>query len=179
MSWIAARRYARALMDIGIDRGTYKQYARELTEVQEMIQKVPILKATLLNLSFSNRSRKDLLMRILEGTDLSVEVINFFSLLVEKDRIQQLPIIIKHYGDMVDECEGQVRVSVHSVIPLEDNQLTTLEGSLERALKKKIVLKSKVNKELIGGIMVKVNNLLIDSSVRTQLRNLAETLRKE
>ncbi|MCK5010472.1 MAG: ATP synthase F1 subunit delta [Deltaproteobacteria bacterium] len=179
MSWIAARRYARALMDIGIDRGTYTQYARELTEVQEMIQKVPILKATLLNLSFSNRSRKDLLMRILEGTDLSVEVINFFSLLVEKDRIQQLPIIIKHYGDMVDECEGQVRVSVHSVIPLEDNQLTTLEGSLEKALKKKIVLKSKVNKELIGGIMVKVNNLLIDSSVRTQLRYLAETLRKE
>lgn len=179
MSWIAARRYARALMDIGIDRGTYSQYARELTEVQEMIKKVPILKATLLNISFSNRSRRDLLLNVLEGTSLSEEVKSFISLLVERDRIQQLPIIITHYGDLVDEFEGQVRVSIHSVIPLEDNQLNTLKGSLEKALEKKVVLKSKVDTELIGGIMVKVNNLLIDGSIRAQLNQLAETLRKE
>ncbi len=179
MSWIAARRYARALMDIGIDRGTYSQYARELAEVQEMIRKVPILKATLLNISFSNRSRRDLLLSVLEGTGLSEEVKSFISLLVERDRIQQLPLIVKHYGDLVDEFEGQVRVSIHSVIPLEDNQLNTLKGSLEKALEKKIVLESKVDLELIGGIMVKVNNLLIDGSIRAQLHQLAETLRKE
>jgi F-type H+-transporting ATPase subunit delta len=179
MSWIAARRYARALMDIGIDKGRYKQYALELTEVQEMIQNVPILKATLLNISFSNRSRRDLLLRCIEGTGLSKEVINFISLLVERDRIQQLPLIIKHYGDLVDEFEGQVRVSIQSIIPLEDNQLTTLKGGLEKALKKKVVLESKVDMGLIGGIVVKVNNLLIDSSIRTQLHHLAETLRKE
>ena len=79
----------------------------------------------------------------------------------------------------MDEFEGQVRVSIHSVIPLEDTQLTTLKGGLEKALEKKIVLESKVDTELIGGIMVKVNNLLIDSSLRTQLHQLAETLRKE
>jgi len=179
MSWIAARRYARALMDIGIDRGTYKQFAREITEVQEMIQKVPILKATLLNISFSNRSRRDLLLSVLEGTDLSEEVINFLSLVVERDRIQQLAIIIKHYGDLIDEFEGIVRVSIHYVIPLDDTQLTALTGSLEKALGKKIILESKVDTKLIGGVVVKVNNLLIDSSLRTQLHRLAETLRKE
>ncbi len=179
MSWIAARRYARALMDIGIDMGTYSQYARELTEVQKIIEKAPILKATLLNISFSNRSRKDLLLSVLEGTGLSEEVKSFISLLVERDRIEQLPLVIKHYGDLVDEFEGQVRVSIHSVIPLEDNQLNTLKGSLEKALEKKIVLESKVDSELIGGVMVKVNNLLIDGSLHTQLNQLAETLRKE
>jgi F-type H+-transporting ATPase subunit delta len=70
-------------------------------------------------------------------------------------------------------------VSIHSVIPLEDNQLNSLKGSLEKALEKKIVLESKVDTELIGGIMVKVNNLLIDGSIRAQLNQLAETLRKE
>lgn len=179
MSWIAARRYARALMDIGIEKGVYRQYVKELAEVQEMIQKVPMLKATLLNLSFSSHARGKLLKRVLEGMDLSKEVVNFISLLVERDRLQQLPMIVQHYHTLIDEVEGQVRASVHSVIPLDDDQMAKLKGGLENALGKKVVLEKKVDTELIGGILVKVNNILIDSSMRTQLHQLVETLRKE
>lgn len=179
MSWIAARRYARALMDIGIEKGVYRRYVKELAEVQEMIQKVPMLKATLLNLSFSSHARGKLLQRVLEGMGLSKEVVNFISLLVERDRLQQLPMIVQHYHTLIDEVEGQVRASVHSVIPLEDDQMAKLKGGLENALGKKVVLEKKVDTELIGGILVKVNNILIDSSMRTQLHQLVETLRKE
>lgn len=179
MSWIAARRYARALMDIGIEKGVYRRYVKELAEVQEMIQKVPMLKATLLNLSFSSHARGKLLKRVLEGMDLSKEVVNFISLLVERDRLQQLPMIVQHYHTLIDEVEGQVRASVHSVIPLDDDQMAKLKGGLENALGKKVVLEKKVDTELIGGILVKVNNILIDSSMRTQLHQLVETLRKE
>lgn len=179
MSWIAARRYARALMDIGIEKGVYRQYVKELAEVQEMIQKVPMLKATLLNLSFSSHARGKLLQRVLEGMGLSKEVVNFISLLVERDRLQQLPMIVQHYHTLIDEVEGQVRASVHSVIPLDDDQMAKLKGGLENALGKKVVLEKKVDTELIGGILVKVNNILIDSSMRTQLHQLVETLRKE
>lgn len=179
MSWIAARRYARALMDIGIEKGVYRQYVKELAEVQEMIQKVPMLKATLLNLSFSSHARGKLLQRVLEGMGLSKEVVNFISLLVERDRLQQLPMIVQHYHTLIDEVEGQVRASVHSVIPLDDDQMAKLKGGLQNALGKKVVLEKKVDTELIGGILVKVNNILIDSSMRTQLHQLVETLRKE
>lgn len=179
MSWIAARRYARALMDIGIEKGVYRRYVKELAEVQEMIQKVPMLKATLLNLSFSSHARGKLLQRVLEGMDLSKEVVNFISLLVERDRLQQLPMIVQHYHTLIDEVEGQVRASVHSVIPLDDDQMAKLKGGLQNALGKKVVLEKKVDTELIGGILVKVNNILIDSSMRTQLHQLVETLRKE
>lgn len=179
MSWIAARRYARALMDIGIEKGVYRRYVKELAEVQEMIQKVPMLKATLLNLSFSSHARGKLLQRVLEGMGLSKEVVNFISLLVERDRLQQLPMIVQHYHTLIDEVEGQVRASVHSVIPLDDDQMAKLKGGLENALGKKVVLEKKVDTELIGGILVKVNNILIDSSMRTQLHQLVETLRKE
>lgn len=179
MSWIAARRYARALMDIGIEKGVYRRYVKELAEVQEMIQKVPMLKATLLNLSFSSHARGKLLQRVLEGMGLSKEVVNFISLLVERDRLQQLPMIVQHYHTLIDEVEGQVRASVHSVIPLDDDQMAKLKGGLQNALGKKVVLEKKVDTELIGGILVKVNNILIDSSMRTQLHQLVETLRKE
>ena len=59
MSEIATKRYAQALMDIGIEKGTYKDYSDELAKVQEMIRTIPTLKQTLLNVSFSTRSRRE------------------------------------------------------------------------------------------------------------------------
>jgi F-type H+-transporting ATPase subunit delta len=115
MSWIAARRYAKALMDIGVDRGAYQQYGAEMGRIQATIEKAPLLKATLLNRSFSNRAKRDLMRKLFAEEGLSDVVINFIALLVERDRVQQLPQIIRHYGEMVDEFEGRIRVTVFSV----------------------------------------------------------------
>ena len=57
--------------------------------------------------------------------------------------------------------------------------VNTLKENFEKALEKKIILESKVDRGLIGGVVAKVGNLLIDSSIRNQLHQLAETLRKE
>jgi len=166
-------------MDIGIDRGTYQDYARELAEVQAMVQKAPFFKATLLNRSFSNRSKRDLVQRIFKEINFSAVLITFISLLVERDRFQHLPLVIKHYGDLIDEFEGRVRVAVYSVYPLDDTQASALKTALEKAVNKKSVFENKIDQTLIGGIVLKVNNMLIDSSIRTQLHRLGETLRKE
>jgi len=179
MSWIAARRYAKALMDIGVDRGVYQQYAAELGKIQATIEKVPLLKATLLNRAFSNRAKRDLMRKVFVEEGFSEVVINFISLLVERDRVQQLPQIIRHYGEMVDEFEGRIRVNVYSVYALDTAEVDTLKTALEGALHKKSILENHIDQTLIGGIVLKVNNLLIDSSVRSQLRRLGETLRKE
>ena len=179
MSWIAARRYAKALMDIGVDKNTYQQYAADLGKVQATIEKAPLLKATLLNRAFSNRAKRDLMRKVFAGEGFSEVVINFVSLLVERDRVQLLPMIIKHYGEMIDEYEGRIRVGVYSVYPLEDAALGALKSALEGALNKKSLIENHIDQTLIGGIVLKVNNLLIDSSVRSQLRRMGETLRKE
>ena len=179
MSWIAARRYAKALMDIGVDRGTYQQYAGELAEIEATIQKTPLLKATLLNRSFSNRSKGELIRRIFGEGRLSEVVINFIALLVGRDRIQHLPLIIRHFGDLIDDHEGRVRVTVYSVYPLDDSEVGALKKSLEGALQKKSILENNIDPTLIGGIVLKVNNMLIDSSIRSHLHRMGETLRKE
>lgn len=179
MSWIAARRYAKALMDIGVDKGAYQQYAADLAKVQATIEKAPLLKATLLNRAFSNRAKRDLMLKVFAGEGFSPVVINFISLLVERDRMQQLPQIIKQYGELVDGFEGRVRATVYSVYPLEGAEVGKLKTALDGALQKKSVLENHIDQTLIGGIVLKVNNLLIDGSVRSQLRRLSETLRKE
>lgn len=179
MSWIGARRYAKALMDIGVDRGTYQQYAGELARIQATIEKAPLLKATLLNRSFSNRSKQDLMRKVFTEESFSEVVINFVALLVKHDRLQQLPLIIRNYGDLIDECEGRVRVTLYSVYPLDAAEVSTLKTALEGTLNKKSVVENNIDQTLIGGIVLKLNNMLIDSSVRSQLHRLGETLRKE
>jgi F-type H+-transporting ATPase subunit delta len=179
MSWIAAKRYAQALMDIGIEKGTYKIYADELAKVQAIITKVPILKATLLNISFSTRSRRDLLRNILERIGVSKEVYNFFSLLVERDRLRQLPIIIQHYQTSIDELEGRVRVCIYSTIPLDHGQTGELTERLQETLRKHVSIENRIDQEMIGGTIIKINNILIDNSIRTHFARLAETLMKE
>jgi F-type H+-transporting ATPase subunit delta len=178
MSWIAARRYAKALMDIGVDRGTYQQYAGELAEIEATIQKTPLLKATLLNRSFSNRSKGDLIRLVFTEKSFSGVVITFVSLLLKRDRIQHLPLIIRHYGDLIDECEGRVRVTVYSAYPLDASEVSALKTALEGALHKKCIVENNIDQTLIGGIVLKVNNMLIDSSIRSHLYRLGETLRK-
>jgi F-type H+-transporting ATPase subunit delta len=178
MSWIAARRYARALMDIGIDRGTYQQYVNELAEAHEMIQKVPTLKASLLNLSFSISSKRELLERIFKQSGLSKEVISFLSLLVERDRLPVLPLIIQHAQNMINEREGKVRAYVYSFLPINDRQMEELKESLQESVGKKVILENKVEKEILGGIVITINNILIDNSIRTQFSQIAEALRR-
>ncbi len=179
MSWIAARRYAKALMDLGVDKGAYQQYAADLGKIQTTVEKAPLLKAALLNRAFSNRAKRDLMLKVFAGEGFSEVVINFISLLVERDRMHQLPQIIKHYGELVDGFEGRVRATVYSVYPLEGAEVDKLKTALDGALQKKSVLENHIDQTLIGGIVLKVNNLLIDGSVRSQLRRLSETLRKE
>ena len=179
MSGIAAKRYAQALMDIGIEKGTYKNYADELAQVQKLITTIPTLKQTLLNVSFSTRSRRDLLQDILERIGISQEVRNFFSLLVERDRLQQLPKIIQRYQDSINEVEGRVPVCIYSTIPLDPAQVDELAERLQAALGKQVILENKIDKEMIGGMIIKVNNILIDNSIRTHCAQLAEILMKE
>jgi F-type H+-transporting ATPase subunit delta len=179
MSWIAARRYAKALMDIGVDRGTYQQYAGELAKIQATMEKAPVLKVTLLNRSFSNRSKRELMRKVFAGEGFSDVVINFIGLLVKHDHAQQLPLIIRHCGDLIDEFEGRVRVTVYSVNPLDAEEVSALKTALDGTLNKETVVENTIDQTLIGGIVLKLNNMLIDSSIRSQLHRLGETLRKE
>jgi F-type H+-transporting ATPase subunit delta len=149
-----------------------------LAEAQEMIQKVPTLKASLLNLSFSISSKRELLERIFKQSGLSKEVISFLILLVKRDRLPVLPLIIQHAQNIINEREGKVRAYVYSFLPIDDRQMDELKESLQESVGKKVILENKVDKKILGGIVITINNVLIDNSIRTQFSQIAETLRR-
>jgi len=173
-----ARRYARALLDIGREERQVRRVLSEVEQFARLFDETPALREVL-EASHINRRDKQ---AVLEGTVaqagfLSV-TINFLRLLVDKRRINILPQILSELRRMVEELEGIERVEVVSAVSLPGTQRDFLKGVLEKQTGKRIELEEKMDPAVLGGMVVKVGSTVYDGSVRTQLSRIREILQK-
>jgi len=100
----------------------------------------------------------------------------FVLLLLDRSRIVLLPAIARAYQAMADDHVGRVRAQVTSAEPLTQVALDRVRRSLEQRTGKKVVMETAVDPELIGGLVARVGDLVLDGSVRTQLADLRTKL---
>lgn len=173
-----ARRYARALRDIGQED---RQVRRILTEVERFavqLKETPALREAL-EAAFINRRDKQAAVEVaIAQAGVLPATRNFLLLLVEKDRMDVLPQIIVEFRRMVEELEGIERVEVVTPIALSAAQREELKTILAQQTGKKIELEETVDTALLGGMVVKVGSTVYDGSVRTQIHQIRENLQK-
>ncbi len=99
-------------------------------------------------------------------------LVNFLLVLNDHERLGILRSLVSVYRELRDERSGHVRVRVESAVPLADDQRRRLGDRLKSILNKEPVLETKVNPDLLGGVVVQVGDLVMDHSVRTQLDDL-------
>jgi F-type H+-transporting ATPase subunit delta len=97
--------------------------------------------------------------------------------LIENDRLSLLPEISALFDSRKNEREGVVEAQIESAFPLDDAALSQLVGDLERRFKRKVRPQVRVDRELIGGALIKVGDEVIDGSVRGRLESMASALR--
>lgn len=173
-----SRRYAKALMMLGQEDGKFKEYGEELTGFAQLLEREPELKDALLNPIHSLEERKKLLLRIADLLKLSPVVGNFLKLLFDKLRLAALPGIAQVYQHLADEMENLKRARVKSAVPLDEAMQKRLGQALEELTKSKVVMEFEEDPAIIGGIVARVGDLVLDGSVRTQLYSLRESLIK-
>jgi F-type H+-transporting ATPase subunit delta len=100
----------------------------------------------------------------------------FIDLLIERGRFAGMPLIARHYRDIVDERAGRVRATVRSASSLAPDAVSKIKRSLEQATGKTVLLDQEVDPELIGGLVTHVGSFTIDRSVRASLERLRENL---
>jgi len=171
-----ARRYARALFQIGVDNGTYEALGQELSDLAELFSGSPALRPALENPVFKPSEKAAILAKILPRVTPSETVRRFALLLLERGRIRALPAIARAYRELGDRHAGRVRAMVTSAQPLSAADLDRVRRSLEARTQKKVMLESQVDPSLIGGLVARVGDLVLDGSVRTQLATLREKL---
>ncbi|MCF6248559.1 MAG: F0F1 ATP synthase subunit delta [Desulfobacula sp.] len=173
-----SRRYAKALILIGQEDGQAEQYNTELVSVVGLFDTQVDFETALINPLFNKNDRKKVLQAVLAATDLSAIMKSFLILLFDKGRIGFLREIASYYQDLADELKGVVKASVVSATELSSEAVDRIKDSLSKKTGKTIVLNVEQNPSLIGGVVTKIGDLVLDGSVKTQLINMRETLKK-
>ena len=173
-----SRRYAKALILIGQENDTADQYNAELESIVQLFDTQENFEKTLINPLFNKNDRKKVLEAVLASTDLSAIMKSFMVLLFDKGRIGFLREIASYYNDLADELKGVVKASIVSATELSQDAVNKIKEALSKKTGKNIVLNVEQDPDLIGGVVTKIGDLVLDGSVRTQLINMRETLKK-
>ena len=172
-----ARRYARALIDVASSSNALDAVGTELSALAGALQQSRELNDVMVNPAYPVADRLGVVEKLVSTFKLSGATANLLKLLVERNRMAFLPDIQRLYADLADARSGRVRATVTSAVPLDPATLSALESSLAKVAAKSVLLESKVDASLIGGVTATVGSLMLDGSVKTQLEQLRRELR--
>jgi len=173
-----ARRYAKALVQLGAEDGTVERFNGELAAFNAVLAANPELGLLFANPAYGIEAKGEILREIFSKLAISGTVANFLQLLLDKNRLGFLPQIAASYGDFADELSGVIRPTLTSGMPLDDSQVAAIKDALARATGKKVVLTVEVDPLLIGGVVTKIGGTVYDGSVKTQLSRIEDILQK-
>jgi len=172
-----AEPYAAALMDLAISTHTLDLVTADMNDLIEVFESKTELQDYLANPLYSHESKKTVLNKILVPLYFHQNTVKFLMVLIDRNRIDLFPSIAKTYLQKVyDYVDIQV-VSVTSAFPLSEEQEKTLIEVLRKIVNAyEIKLVTDVDKTLLGGFQIKFGSYIIDSSIKAQLRQLADQL---
>jgi F-type H+-transporting ATPase subunit delta len=173
-----ARRYARALLDIGREERQVRRIFSEVERFGRLLAEVPDLREVLEATHINRRDKQAALEGSVSGEGFLPVTMNFLRLLVDKRRMDILPQILPELRRMVEELEGIERVEVIVPAVLSETQKEFLKTVLARQMGKRIELEEKLDPAVLGGMVVKVGSTVYDGSVRSQLSRIRENLQK-
>ncbi|QTA78584.1 ATP synthase, subunit delta (ATP synthase F1 sector subunit delta) [Desulfonema limicola] len=173
-----ARRYAKALLLIGKEDGQAEMYREELGSFSILISSSKELEQAISNPLYNAAGRKKVLQAIIEQLELSGVVRAFLLLLFDKGRIGFVESIYSFYEKLADELKGVACASLVSATELSSETVEKIRGALSKMTGKDVKLEVEQDPTLIGGIVTKIGDLVLDGSIKTQLLNMRESLKR-
>ena len=175
---IIAKRYSKALFNLAEEGKAIEQYGQELHGFDEVLKRFPDLENALRNPLYPEATQKKLFEAVAGQMELSPIMKSFLNLLIEKKRIQYLPDIGDYYDRLIDEHSNIARAKVKAAVKLNDSELGEIAASLEKKIGKKIVVEFQQDPSLLGGVFAQIGDFVLDGSVKRQLLNFKESLKR-
>ncbi|WP_461209654.1 ATP synthase F1 subunit delta [Desulfocurvus sp. DL9XJH121] len=177
---IVARRYARALFSIAKSQGdaNMKAYGKDLAEIAATLTENPELLRVFKNPLFSVEEKKAIVDKLLAHLAPSATTKNFCFLLADKDRLSKLPEIEAYYGALLDEANGVVRGQLVTAIELGDAKQEEVKKQLAAQLGKELILDFTADADILGGVVLKVGDKILDASLKAQLNAMKEQIKR-
>ena len=175
---ILAKRYAKAIFSLGKEQDKVEAYAEALNSIAALFGDTELeVEDALTNPLYPLEARQKVMAKVAEAVSADQIMTGFLNLLIEKKRVDVLPEIAAAVQEMVD-AEGNIsHGSVTSAIELDSGLLEKIQATLEKITGNKVILETQVDPSIIGGIVAKVGDLVLDGSIRTQLNGLKESIK--
>lgn len=169
-------RYAVALFEMSLEAGALEQHLAQAVRLRERLEKERLI-GLLENPHVPDAAKREMLASRFEG-QLADELMGFLRLAIEKGREAMIMQTLSAYIEMAEGYRGRAAAYVVSAKALSHAQIEALSALLSRKMSKRVEVLAYEDPALIGGFSIHVEGRLIDRTVRTQLRNLAESLKR-
>lgn len=173
---LVEKRYAEALIRVGLKLNTLDIFQKELIGINEVINANQELKKFLNNPGFSSKDKKTVLEKLFKK-DLNPNVYNFLKLLIDKGRIKNISDIISQYIALADEIRKCLNIEVITPEEVTKEQLSKIGDKFKKQYgSMDVKIKHRIDPKIIGGVIVKIGDKMIDGSIKGKLDGMLSVL---
>lgn len=170
----AARVYAEALFEVGRDKGKLDALQQQLGQLADAVDGNRELQVFFFSPYLSSAEKKEGIARAITGAE--PELVNFLELLVDKHRMTEVFRIRRELDELWKEENRRIDVTVTSAVELDPAVVARIGEEVERQTGEEVDLASRVDGEILGGIVLQVGNMVLDASIRTRLEKLRKSV---
>lgn len=171
-----ARCYALALLECCDETKEHDVVGRQLQGFLAKYREHADLRMALKSPVISSEEKGGLLAKLFAKALLAPTTRNFLLVLLDNGRLSEVESIVTEFQNLLDSRSQKVRAEVTSAVALEKTELACIKKEAERLTGREVILDTRLDESLIGGVVTRIGNIVLDGSVRTDLEVLREKL---
>lgn len=173
---VLAKRYAKALFAVGKEDGSLDAFSEALAGLAEVLKDAAVEDA-LINPAYPLDVRRKVMATLADAVGGGEVMARFLELLVEKRRAGILVEVAEAFQAMVDEDANRCRGTLVTAVEVDDELAGRVRETLEKITGKQVELAREVDPAIIGGVVARVGDLVLDGSIRTQLQGIKDSIK--
>lgn len=170
-----SKNYANALLEAAKESNSLEQFSTQLEEVSTTLKNSGDLRIVMANSAISSAKKTEIIDEIFNGK-IDLKLLNFLKILIKKNRFNEFETIRETYNDVLSRLSNKRKVEITSPIELNFENKTSILFKLEHKLNSEVIPEWKVDKSLIAGLTFKIDDCVVDTSVRSKLEKLGKEI---
>lgn len=175
MAELVSSRYALALFEAGLDLNKIDEFYKDLELLESVFEENKKLLNILNHPKITRDEKRNIIDEIFKDR-VSLEIINFLYILIDKRREKNILEIIDYYKEEFYENKNIVKVVAITAVPMVEQSKSKLRTVLANKLNKEIELTNEIDSTILGGVMLKVENKLMDGTIKGQLEAMGKAI---
>lgn len=173
---IVARRYAKALLELGVEQNAVDKIAEDFEAIAHAFETSHELRNALENPLVAHAAKKAVMSDLCDHIGASPMTKNALLLLIDRRRTKTLPYVARYLRELADARKGIVRAEVTTAVALSDAYYERLRQQLEKMTGKHVVVDKRTDPALVAGVVTRIGDRIFDGSLRTRLQALRDAL---